>query len=93
MSEEEKKLMGACTRELYAFLKDLYTKQREREQEIERRASNGDNLIKLCVNKMKMDDSISHLSGSCFTVYRTCRTEFDSSVVILTEASFYPHHL
>lgn len=44
MSEEEKKLMGACTRELYAFLKDLYTKQREREQEIERRASNGDNF-------------------------------------------------
>lgn len=32
MSEEEKKLMGACTRELYAFLKDLYTKQRERER-------------------------------------------------------------
>lgn len=46
MSEEEKKLMGACTRELYAFLKDLYTNQREREreQEIERRASNRDNL-------------------------------------------------
>lgn len=36
MSEEEKKLMGACTRELYAFLKDLYTKQRERESKRQR---------------------------------------------------------
>lgn len=54
---------------------------------------NRERQLKLGVNKMKMDDSISHLSGSCFTVYRTCRTEFDSSVVILTEASLYPHHL
>lgn len=44
MSEEEKKLLDACTRELQAFLRSIYKTEREREQEIERRASNGDNL-------------------------------------------------